>query len=85
MGLIGAIIWTLIVGLFIGGLGRLAVPGYQPMGCLGTVLVGIGGSIIGTVVAEILDVRHGFYPLFEVLGAALLVWLIMGGRRRSAY
>src|SRR5439155_26053609 len=85
MGLLGAIVWTLIVGLFIGGLGRLAVPGYQPLGCFGTILVCIGGSVIGTVVAAILDLRRGCYPLFEVLGAALLVWLITRSRRPRAY
>jgi len=85
VGLIGAIIWTLIVGLFIGGLGRLIVPGYQPLGCIGTLLVGLAGSLLGTILAAVLDVRQGFYPVFEVLGAALVVYLIAGSRRHPRY
>ena len=74
-----------IVGLVIGGLGRLAIPGYQPIGCFLTMLVGIGGSIIGAFAARVLlppGHGHGIELVLEIAGAALLVWLIAGRPRR---
>jgi len=37
----------LVVGLIAGGFGRLLVPGRDPMGILGTMLLGIVGSFVG--------------------------------------
>ena len=37
---IGLVIWTAIVGIFLGALGRLIVPGYQPIGILATICCG---------------------------------------------
>ena len=78
-----------IGGLIIGALGRLAIPGPDPMGCLGTLGVGLGGSFIGGIVARILlgpnFVDHGVVVVvLEVLGAALIVWLVGQQRRRAA-
>ena len=47
---------ALFVGLVIGALGRLVVPGRQPIGCLLTVAVGIIGAIGGTALANWADV-----------------------------
>jgi uncharacterized membrane protein YeaQ/YmgE (transglycosylase-associated protein family) len=75
-----------VSGLIIGALGRLAIPGPNPMGILATILVGIGGSIIGGIVARIIwaDPQNHFLLLttLEVLGAAGIVWLISRRRRR---
>ena len=59
------------------------------MGILATIGVGIGGSIIGGLVARILFgpnfVDHGVaVVVLEVLGAALIVWLVSQSRRRAA-
>jgi uncharacterized membrane protein YeaQ/YmgE (transglycosylase-associated protein family) len=71
-----------ISGLFIGALGRLAVPGPQPIGCLGTMAAGIGGSLIAGVVGRLLF-GSSYAPgiILSVLGAALLVWLLTRNRR----
>ncbi len=39
--------WWIIVGLIAGLLGRLLMPGRQPMGCLLTVILGLVGSLVG--------------------------------------
>jgi uncharacterized membrane protein YeaQ/YmgE (transglycosylase-associated protein family) len=68
-------------GLIVGALGRLAIPGPNPMSIGQTILIGIGGSFIGGVVGYVLF-RRGGGLILSVLGAALLVWLVE--RRRAS-
>ncbi|WP_067800838.1 transglycosylase [Actinomadura formosensis] len=49
---ITGIITAIIIGAIIGGLGRLLLPGRQPIGVLLTVVVGIVAAIIGTALAQ---------------------------------
>jgi uncharacterized membrane protein YeaQ/YmgE (transglycosylase-associated protein family) len=81
MGLIGFILLLLVSGLIIGALGRLAIPGPNPMSIGMTIAVGIGGSLIGGLVGRVLFGRPGGFIL-AVAGAALLVWLIQRSQRR---
>ena len=76
LNLIGAV----ISGLVVGALGRLAIPGPNPMSITMTILVGIGGSLLGGLVGFLLFGNRGGL-LLSVLGAALIVWLL--DRRRS--
>ena len=80
------IVSILVGGLIIGSLGRLIVPGPNPLGCLGTTAVGVVGSIIGGAVARALYRYPGNHwvvtLLLEVAAAGLLVSLLTGGRRR---
>ncbi|HWH01350.1 MAG TPA: GlsB/YeaQ/YmgE family stress response membrane protein [Pilimelia sp.] len=46
------IISALIVGLIIGALGRLVVPGRQNIPIWLTMLIGIGAALLGTVIAR---------------------------------
>jgi uncharacterized membrane protein YeaQ/YmgE (transglycosylase-associated protein family) len=46
-----ALIAWLIVGLLAGAIARLLVPGRDPMGVLGTLLLGLAGSIVGGLIA----------------------------------
>jgi len=80
------ILWIVVSGLVIGALGRLIVPGPNPMGIGMTILVGIGGSIVGGIIGRILFGRPGGIIL-AVLCSALIVWLIQRSqhRRTSAY
>ncbi len=41
---IETLVGALVTGVVIGALGRLVVPGRQPIGCLFTILVGIVGA-----------------------------------------
>jgi uncharacterized membrane protein YeaQ/YmgE (transglycosylase-associated protein family) len=79
--MIGLILLLLLSGLVVGALGRLAVPGPNPMSIPMTILVGIGGSLIGGLVGNLLFNRGGGVIL-SVLGAALIVWLVE--KRRAA-
>jgi len=79
------VVSVLLGGLVIGGLGRLVVPGRNPMGCLGTIGVGLVGAIVGGVVARLLYADPGRHVLLtlvlEVGVAAVLVALLSSPRR----
>lgn len=48
------IITAIIIGAIIGALGRLVVPGRQPIPIWLTILVGIAAAFVGTFVARLL-------------------------------
>ena len=77
-------ILTLIIsGLIIGALGRLAVPGRNPMGILMTIGLGIVGSLAGGLIVRALGLGQGAAFVASVLCAAGLVYLVSGRSRRS--
>ena len=76
------IIGLLVSGLIVGALGRLAIPGPNPMGIGATIAVGVGGSLLGGLVGNLLFNRPGGLVL-AVLGAALIVWLVDRNRAGS--
>lgn len=86
--IIGLALWTLIstivVGLIIGVLGRLVIPGQQPIGLLATIVCGLSGSIIGGFVGQhILDAGGFATVLLEIVVAAPAVLVVSrAGRRR---
>jgi uncharacterized membrane protein YeaQ/YmgE (transglycosylase-associated protein family) len=70
------IIGLVISGLIVGGLGRLAVPGPNPMTIGKTILIGIGGSFVGGFVGYLLFGRGGGGLLLSVLAAAGIVYFL---------
>lgn len=67
-------LWYAVVGLVIGGLGRLFVSGRRDMGLMATALYGIAGALLGGVIAnEWLDVGWFGQFLTAIAVAALLV------------
>jgi uncharacterized membrane protein YeaQ/YmgE (transglycosylase-associated protein family) len=74
VGLIAFIIVLLVGGLIVGALARLAVPGPDPMSIWATIALGLGGSIIGGILARILIGTAGGF-IFALIGAILLLIL----------
>jgi uncharacterized membrane protein YeaQ/YmgE (transglycosylase-associated protein family) len=86
IGLALKLLWWALIGLLIGALARLLIPGRQAIGWLATALVGIGGALLGGIVADALDVGGLVQFLIAVAVAALLVMLLGGGLRgRTAF
>lgn len=83
--LIGFLLIMALSGLVVGALGRLLVPGRQPMGIFATILAGVAGSIVGGFIARLIFGPE-YVPglLIGALGAALLIWAIYGTNRRHA-
>jgi uncharacterized membrane protein YeaQ/YmgE (transglycosylase-associated protein family) len=61
-------------GFVVGGLARLALPGPDPMPWYATIGLGLGGSLVGGVVARLLIGTAGGF-IFALLGAILLLYL----------
>ncbi|MDF3336268.1 GlsB/YeaQ/YmgE family stress response membrane protein [Mycolicibacterium septicum] len=88
---ITGIISAILIGIAIGVIGRLIVPGRQPIGILVTILVGIVSAFIGTALARAMGIPTAtsgvdwLELLVQVIVAALGVALIsaMMGRRRT--
>jgi uncharacterized membrane protein YeaQ/YmgE (transglycosylase-associated protein family) len=70
-------------GLFVGALGRLALPGKDPLSLFGTILVGLVGSFLGGLVAWFLFGRGVPGIALSVLCATLIVYLIRRSRGGS--
>jgi uncharacterized membrane protein YeaQ/YmgE (transglycosylase-associated protein family) len=82
------IIMALIVGLIIGALGRLVVPGKQNIPIWLTIVVGIVAAFIGTFIARALGVADTrgidwIELIVQIIVAAIGVSLVAGlyGRR----
>lgn len=88
---ITGIISAILIGVVIGVLGRLVVPGRQRIGMLLTILVGIVAAFLGTALARAMGIPTAtsgvdwLELLVQVVVAALGVALVAGltGRRRS--
>ena len=81
------IIWMIIIGLIVGAIAKLLMPGRDPGGFIITILLGIAGSFV----AGFLGRSMGWYAegepagfIASVVGAILLLLIyrmIAGGRR----
>jgi uncharacterized membrane protein YeaQ/YmgE (transglycosylase-associated protein family) len=80
------LIMFLLIGLVAGFIARALVPGPDPMGWLGTMVLGIVGSLVGGTLAALLfggSLEVNAAGLVgSILGAiiVLLIWRSIGGR-----
>jgi uncharacterized membrane protein YeaQ/YmgE (transglycosylase-associated protein family) len=82
------ILWTILIGLVVGAVAKLLMPGKDPGGFIVTALIGIVGAVIGTYTGQALNwyaagEAAGFVG--SVIGAMLLLllWrLFVGPGRR---
>jgi uncharacterized membrane protein YeaQ/YmgE (transglycosylase-associated protein family) len=75
MSLILFLILLVVVGLVVGALARLLLPGPDPMGVGGTILLGIAGSFIAGLFSWYVLKRHGAGLILSVVFSMLLLWL----------
>jgi uncharacterized membrane protein YeaQ/YmgE (transglycosylase-associated protein family) len=80
-------IWWLIIGLVVGALARLLMPGKDPMGLIATMILGIVGSLLGGLISSFIwgTGQAGFQPaglLLSLLGAiiVLAIWRMIRSR-----
>ncbi|MDQ2637916.1 MAG: GlsB/YeaQ/YmgE family stress response membrane protein [Actinomycetota bacterium] len=90
---ITGVITAILIGIVVGVLGRLVLPGRQPIGFLVTILVGIVSAFIGTAIARAIGIPTAtsgidwLELLVQVIVAAIGVALaaaLMGRRRTGA-
>jgi uncharacterized membrane protein YeaQ/YmgE (transglycosylase-associated protein family) len=80
-------LWVILIGLIIGAVAKLLMPGKDPGGFIITILLGIGGSIVATWLGRVLGLytegqTAGF--IMSVTGAILLLSLYRAVKRRPA-
>jgi uncharacterized membrane protein YeaQ/YmgE (transglycosylase-associated protein family) len=74
VGLLVLLIALVVGGLIVGALARLALPGPDPMSIPMTIVLGIGGSLVGGLIARVF-LGTGGGLIFAVLGAILLLYI----------
>lgn len=83
------VIWFLLIGLVAGFVARALVPGPDPMGWLGTMVLGIVGSLVGGTLAALLFggtlALSAAGIIGSIIGAiiVLLIWRQVGSRSRT--
>ena len=80
MGILTWVVW----GLFVGMVARLLLPGRQRLGIVWTILLGVGGSVLGGLVAtgllDIADSDEFDFGSFLIAVAASVLLLAVVGR-----
>jgi uncharacterized membrane protein YeaQ/YmgE (transglycosylase-associated protein family) len=88
------IIVLLVVGFIVGAIARLLMPGRDPIGVLGTIVLGIVGSFVGGFLQNLVEYHslsvHSLHPvgfIGSIIGAWVLLLLLRltrlePGRRR---
>ena len=75
------IIWSIIVGFIVGLIARAIMPGVQHLGLIMTTLLGVGGSIIGGLIARLFSKPepgssfHAAGFIMSVIGAIILLFI----------
>jgi uncharacterized membrane protein YeaQ/YmgE (transglycosylase-associated protein family) len=77
------IIWMVIIGLVVGAIARLIVPGRHHMGWIATALLGIVGSYVGGTLGSVVFPPHEFTVtppihhsfLGALVGAVILLFI----------
>ena len=70
------ILWTLLIGLVVGAIAKLLMPGKDPGGFIMTILLGIIGAFVGTLIGRIFageNYTAGW--IMSVVGAIILLFL----------
>lgn len=80
-------IWVVLIGLLVGAVAKLVMPGKDPGGFIITILLGISGSALGTWIGQ----SVGWYQegqsagfIVSVLGALLILTAYHLVRKRTA-
>jgi uncharacterized membrane protein YeaQ/YmgE (transglycosylase-associated protein family) len=71
-------LYLIVAGLVIGAIARLIMPGRDPIGILGTLLIGVVGVILGGLLWNALlpnNDNDGVAVLAGVVVALVLLWL----------
>lgn len=79
-------LWTIVIGLVVGALAKLFMPGKDPGGIIITILLGIAGSVVAHFLGGMLGLYRQGEPagfIASVLGAMLLLLLYRMMRKRA--
>ncbi|HEX8296208.1 MAG TPA: GlsB/YeaQ/YmgE family stress response membrane protein [Chthoniobacteraceae bacterium] len=80
-------LWMLLIGLVIGAVAKLLMPGKDPGGCIITMVIGIAGSMLAGVIGRAIGWTQPGEPvgfIGSVIGAIILlvIYRMIVGRKR---
>ena len=82
----GEIIAFILIGLVVGALARLLLPGRDPIGILGTIVVGIVGALIGGYLfGSVFSNNTPGVDWLDFVGAILVAMLLLFLYRKMTY
>lgn len=73
-----SILGTIIIGFIVGLIARWLMPSTTPLGCILTVLLGIGGAVVGKFVGQALGMYKGDDPagfFMSLVGALIILYI----------
>jgi uncharacterized membrane protein YeaQ/YmgE (transglycosylase-associated protein family) len=73
-----SIIWILVIGLVVGAIAKLLMPGRDPGGCIVTMLLGIAGAFVASYLGQAVGWYQPGQPagfIGSIVGAILLLLL----------
>lgn len=79
-----AILWTLVIGLIVGAIAKLLMPGRDPGGCIITILLGIAGAFVGGYIGRMIwGENYAAGIPMSIVGAMLLllIYRLIAGKR----
>jgi len=82
-----SILWILVIGLVVGAIAKLLMPGKDPGGCIITILLGIAGAFVASYLGQALGWYQPGQPagfIGSVVGAMILLLLYRFLFRRGA-
>ncbi len=82
-----SIIWVLVIGLVVGAIAKLLMPGKDPGGCIITILLGVAGAFVASYLGQALGWYQPGQPagfIGSVVGAMILLLLYRFLFRRGA-
>jgi uncharacterized membrane protein YeaQ/YmgE (transglycosylase-associated protein family) len=71
-------IWIIVVGLVVGAIAKLLMPGRDPGGCIITILLGIAGAVVAAYLGRAIGWYKPGEPagfIASVIGAMILLLL----------
>jgi uncharacterized membrane protein YeaQ/YmgE (transglycosylase-associated protein family) len=81
------ILWTILIGFFVGLLARFLMPGRDSMGFIFTTLLGIAGALVAQFLGQALNLYGPEEPaglIASVIGALLVLFVARRFRTRAA-
>jgi uncharacterized membrane protein YeaQ/YmgE (transglycosylase-associated protein family) len=83
------LIWTIIIGFFVGVIAKFIMPGKENMGFIATTLLGVAGSVVASYAGQAIgwyDAGQGAGLIGSVVGAFVVLWAYLkfkGGQAAS--
>jgi uncharacterized membrane protein YeaQ/YmgE (transglycosylase-associated protein family) len=78
--MVAFIVVLLVVGFIVGAIARLLMPGRDPLGIFGTIVLGIAGSFVGGFLQNLVEYHslsvHRFHPV-GLIGSIIGAWVLL--------